>query len=207
MGPDTPYYAANGDIMNYPPSNTEDLAPHVQYQWQFFGAFIGPNVTGARFDFTASAMSANDCAAYSDGRPCWDPSDGASINSSSINRYVEWLHLFNQTSGVRWVLHQLPMGNSQHRNVPFDGTARSGYQDNKAEYLFQYESPASPAIRAMHLRNFTNAGVIAMLFGSSDDGMQPGTDLWTDGQPFLSTHVQALHEAGGIPIGRVCVTP
>jgi hypothetical protein len=199
MGPDTPYYAANGDIMNWP--DTASLQSHVDYQWKFFGPLgVGDNATGARFDFSASCPMAADCAYYTDGRPCWDPSDAASISKPSINRYVEWLRLYNQTSGARWVLHQVPIGNSQHRNVPYDGSARSGYKDNKVEYLLQSESPASPAIRTQHLTNFANAGVVGILFGFSDDGDTPTTDLWTDNQPFLRTHVAAINNSGGFTI-------
>ena len=202
MGPDTPYYAAQGDIMNFAPSDTQALQPHVDYQWQFFGSFVGANATGDRFDFSASCPSASDCAAYTDGRVCWNPADSASVNTPSINRYIQWLSLYNKTSGVNWLLHQVPLGNSQNRNVSFDGSARSGYKDNKAEYLFQVESPASTAIRDQHMTNFANAGVMGMLFGSSDDGDTPATDLWTDNQPFLKTHVQLLQSAGGFAIGR-----
>ncbi|HEY4014210.1 MAG TPA: hypothetical protein VGM06_12785 [Polyangiaceae bacterium] len=206
MGPDTPYYAAQGDIMNFAPTDTAALAPHVAFQWTFFGSFVGANATGDRFDFTASCPDASDCAAYTDGRPCWDPSDTASVNTPSVNRYIQWLSLFNQTSGVNWLLHQVPLGNSQHKNVPFDGSARSGYQDNKAEYLFQVESPASTAIRDQHVTNFANAGVIGMLFGSSDDGDTPATDLWKDNLPFLKTHVALLNNAPatGFAISRSC---
>jgi hypothetical protein len=206
MGPDTPYYAANGDIMNFPPADTDNMAPHVAFAWSFFGSFVGPNATGDRFDFTASCPDASDCAAYTDGRPCWDPSDTASVNTPSINRYLQWLSLFNKTSGVNWMLHQVPLGNSQHRDVPFDGTARSGYQDNKAEYLFQVESPASTTIRDQHMTNFANAGVIGILFGSSDDGDTPATDLWKDNQPFLKTHVALLNNSPntGFAIARYC---
>jgi hypothetical protein len=200
MGPDTPYYAANGDIMNFGPSDTDDLQSHVDYQWKFFGPFVGPNATGERFDFSASCPDAADCASYTDGRPCWDPSDSASVNTPSVNRYLEWLKLYNQTSGLRWVLHQVPLGNSQHRNVPYDGTARSGYKDNKAEYMFQVEMPASMAIRDQHLANFANAGVISVLFGSSDDGDTPSTDLWKDNMPFLKTHVALVNNGGGFAI-------
>jgi hypothetical protein len=204
LGPDTPYYAAQGDIMNFPPAvNDPNLQSHVDFQWKFFSALgVGANATGDRFDFTASCPDSADCAAYTDGRPCWDPSDTASVNTPSINRYIEWLHLFNQTSGVRWVIHQIPLGNSQHRNVPYDGTADSGYRDNRAEYLFQYESPASNAIRDQHLGNFADAGVIALLFGSSDDGDTPWTDIWKDGKPFLATHVAAVNNGGGFAIAR-----
>jgi hypothetical protein len=209
MGPDTPYYAAQGDIMNFAPSDTDPLLSHVDYQWAFFGSFVGPNATGDRFDFTASCPMAADCASYNDGRPCWDPSDSAPIDTPSINRYIFWLRYFNHVSGTRWILHQMPLGNSQHRNVPFDGSPRSGYKDNKAEYLFQVESPASPALRDLHMTKFATAGVIGILFGSSDDGDTPATDLWKDNQPFLNTHVALVNNAGGFAIGSwgTCLEP
>jgi MYXO-CTERM domain-containing protein len=200
MGPDTAYWAAQGDIMNFAPSDSDDLQSHVDFQWQFFGSFVGPNQTGDRFDFSASCPDANDCKAYTDGHPCWDPSDTASVDTPSINRYLQWLHLYNQKSGTRWLLTQTPIGNSQHRNVPFDGTARSGYGDNRAEYLFQVESPASTTIRDTHLANFANSGVLGIWFGSSDDGDTPATDLWKDNQPFLKTHVALVNNSGGFAI-------
>jgi MYXO-CTERM domain-containing protein len=186
--------------MNFAPSDSEDLQSHVNYQWKFFGSFVGPNQTGERFDFSASCPDANDCKAYTDGHPCWDPSDSASVNTPSINRYLQWLHLYNQTSGTRWLLTQVGIGNSQHRNVTFDGTPRSGYGDVKAEYLFQVESPASTSIRDAHLANFANAGVMAMWFGNSDDGDSPATDLWKDNQPFMKTHVALVNNSGGFAI-------
>jgi MYXO-CTERM domain-containing protein len=201
LGPDMAYWASGGDIMNFPPSDTQDLQSFVDHQWQFFGSFVGPNQTGDRFDFSVSCPDSADCKSYTDGRPCWDPSDTASVNTPSINRYIQWLHLYNQKSGTRWLLTQVPLGNSQHRNVPFDGTARSGYGDNKAEYLFQVESPASTTIRDTHLANFANAGVWAIWFGSSDDGDTPSTDLWKDNQPFLNTHVKLVNNSGGFAIG------
>jgi hypothetical protein len=209
MGPDTPYYAANGDIMNYPPSDTDALASHVSYLYSFFGPFgVGANTTGTTFDFSASCPRAADEGYYidpgspaADGRDAWSTSDSASVNSPSINRYVGFLDAYHQTSGRPWLLHQVPIGNSQNSNTTYSSsTARSGYKDILVEYLFQYESPASAAIRTQHLANFANAGVIGMMFGFSDDGDAPTNDLWTDGNPFFSTHVDALVKAGGFAL-------
>jgi hypothetical protein len=206
MGPDTPYYAASGDIMNFPPSDTDALPSHVSYLWSFFGPFgVGTNATGTTFDFSASCPRAADEDYYTasgspanDGRDAWSNSDTASVNTPSINRYASFLSLYHQTSGRPWILHQVPIGNSQHTNTTYSGsTARSGYKDMLAEYFFQYESPASPAIRSQHLGAFANAGVIGMLFGFSDDGDMPTNDLWLDNKPFFSTHVDALVKAGG----------
>ncbi len=202
MGPDTPYYAANGDIMNWPPSDTDPLASHVSYQWSFFSVLgVGANQTGDHFDFSASCPRAADQDAYSDGRDKWSSSDTASVNSPGITRYLEWLRLYSQTSGVPWILHQVPIGNSQHLNTAWSAsTPRSGYRDVLVEYLFQYESPSSTALRATHVGNFAHAGVVGLLFGFSDDGDMPTNDLWKDNQPFFNTHVAAFLQAGGYPL-------
>ncbi len=201
MGPDTPYYAANGDIMNFGPQDTDPLQPHVDYQWSFFGALgVGENATGDRFDFSASCPRDADQDYEMDGRDKWDPSDTASVNKPSINRYAEWLRLYHVTSGRPWVLHQVPIGNSQMTDTAWDKSkSRSGYKDILVEYLFQYEDPASADTRTAHVGQFANAGVIAMLFGFSNDGVQPTNDLWKDNQPFFNTHVKAFLDAGGYP--------
>jgi hypothetical protein len=202
MGPDTPYYAANGDIMNWGPQDTEDLAPHVAYAWSFFGALgVGENQTGDRFDFSASCPRDADQDYEMDGRDTWDASDAASVNAPSINRYVEWLRLYHETSGRPWVLHQVPIGNSQMADTAYSASnPRSGYKDILVEYLFQYEAPASPDLRTAHLGHFADAGVLALLFGFSNDGVQPTNDLWKDDQPFFDTHVKAFLAAGGYPL-------
>jgi hypothetical protein len=201
MGPDTPYYAANGDIMNFGPQDTDPLQPHVDYQWSFFGALgVGENATGDRFDFSASCPRDADQDYEMDGRDKWDPSDTASVNKPSINRYAEWLRLYHVTSGRPWVLHQVPIGNSQMTDTAWDkNKSRSGYKDILVEYLFQYEDPASADTRTAHVGQFVDAGVIAMLFGFSNDGVQPTNDLWKDNQPFFNTHVKAFLDAGGYP--------
>jgi hypothetical protein len=209
MGLDTPYYAAQGDIMNFPPSDTDPLASHVNYLYSFFGPLgDGANQTGTTFDFQAGCPRAADQGVYvdpsssgNDGRDAWSNSDTASVNSPSINRYVSFLQLFHQKSGRPWMLHQVPIGNSQHTDTNWSAnTARSGYRDILVEYLFQYEAPASTALRTQHVGNFANAGVIGMLFGFSDDGDMPTNDLWLDNQPFFRTHVNAFATAGGYPL-------
>jgi hypothetical protein len=201
MGPDTPYYAANGDIMNFGPQDTDPLQPHVDYQWSFFGALgVGENATGDRFDFSASCPRDADQDYEMDGRDKWDASDTASVNEPSINRYAEWLRLYHVTSGRPWVLHQVPIGNSQMTDTAWSSSkSRSGYKDILVEYLFQYEAPASPDTRTAHVGQFVDAGVIAMLFGFSNDGVQPTNDLWKDDQPFFNTHVKAFLADGGYP--------
>jgi hypothetical protein len=89
VGPNTPYYAAMGDIMNFPPSDTDPLAWHVDYLYSCFGPFgMGSNQTGTMFDFSAGAPRAVHQDGYTvmssrgyDGRDAWSTSDTASVNS------------------------------------------------------------------------------------------------------------------------------
>lgn len=210
LAPDIPAYAANGDILN---GDNTDLGPHVDYQMKFFGPFgFADNVTGARFDLAASNPLSGDADYYrlvgGDSGRWWDASDTASVNSKSFNRYAEWLHLFNQASGSRWILHQVPVGNSNMLNVDSDCksptdkcTPRTGYKDNRAEYFLNYDPPSSTAIRDQHLAKFADAGLIGLLFGAGDGGSTtPYNDTWTDGQPFLKSRVGELFGVGGFAI-------
>ena len=210
IGPDVPAYAANGDILN---GDNTPLQPHVDYQMSFFGPFgLLDNATGARFDFTASNPLSGDADYYrlvgGDAGRWWDASDTASVNSKSFNRYAEWLRLFNQASGRRWILHQVPVGNSNMLDVNSDCgsptdtcTPRTGYKDNRPEYFLNTDAPSSTAIRDQHLAKFAAAGVIGLLFGAGDGGSTtPYNDTWTDGQLFLKSRVKALVTAGGVPI-------
>ena len=210
IGPDVPAYAANGDILN---GDNSDLQAHVDYQMKFFSPFgLGTNVTGDRFDFQASNPLSGDADYYrivgGDSGRMWDASDAASVNSKSFNRYAEWLRLFNQASGRRWMLHQVPVGNSNMLNVDSDCgaptdkcTPRTGYKDNRPEYFFNYDAPSSKTIRDQHLAKFADAGVIGLLFGAGDGGSTtPYNDTWTDGQLFLKSRAGAVLSAGGFGI-------
>jgi hypothetical protein len=210
IGPDVPAYAANGDILN---GDNSDLQAHVDYQMKFFQPFgLGANATGDRFDFQASNPLSGDADYYrivgGDSGRWWDASDTASVNSKSFNRYAEWLRLFNQAAGRRWILHQIPVGNANMLNVDSDCgsatdkcTPRTGYKDNRPEYFFNYDAPSSKAIRDQHLAKFANAGVIGLLFGAGDGGSTtPYNDTWTDGQLFLKSRVGAVLSAGGFAI-------
>lgn len=212
MGPDVPAYEANGDIMH---GDNSTLQPHVDFQSKFFLPFgLGENVTGDRFDFAASNPLSADADYYrlvnGDSSRWWDASDSAPVNSLSFNRYAEWLRLFNQATGVRWVLHQLPIGNSNNLNTasdcdnPTDAcTPRTGYKDNRPEYFLNYDAPSSKTIRDAHLAKFADAGVFALLFGGTEGGSTTSyNDTWTDGKLFLKSRVEQLvaDTNGGFPI-------
>ena len=122
------------------------------------------------------------------------PSDTASISSRSFNRYAEWLRLWNVKAQKRWVLWQIPLGNSNHLNVYNNGAARQGYKDNRPEYFFGANSAA-------HLQKFANAGVVGLFFGAGASGMSSYTnDVYTDGQLFMKSRAGAFLNAGGFPI-------
>src|SRR5262249_36557545 len=126
---------------------------------------------------------------------------------------LEWLRRFNQTSQTRWILHQVPLGNSNMLDVPSDCatptgkcTPRAGYKDNRVEYMLNYDSPASKAIRDAHLGKLADAGVISIWFGAGAGGSTtPSNDTWTDGQPFLKSRFKQLladTNGGGFAIAR-----
>ena len=123
----------------------------------------------------------------------WDASDSASINSKSFNRYAEWLRLWNVKAAKRWVLWQIPLGNSNHRNVANDGSARAGYKDNRPEYFFGNGTA--------HMAKFADAGVIGLLFGAGAGGQSSyQNDNYTDGQLFMKSRAGAILNAGGVTL-------
>ena len=134
-------------------------------------AFLAPfglasNVTGATWDVLVGDPLDRDSDYYKlvqVQNRWWDASDSASINSMSFNRYAEWVRLWNVKAQRRWVLWQIPLGNSNHRDVSNDGTARAGYKDNRPEYFFLNGTA--------HMAKFANNGVISLLFGAGASGM------------------------------------
>jgi len=81
------------------------------------------------------------------------------------------------------VLWQIPIGNSNHLNVTNNGGAREGYKDNRVEYFLGQGG-------LVHVRQFADAGVIALLFGAGASGVSSyGNDIFTDGQSLIKTVV------------------
>src|SRR6185436_9714608 len=115
------------------------------------------------------------------------------ISSRSFNRYAEWLRLWNQKAKRRWVLWQIPLGNSNHRNVNNNGGQREGYKDNRPEYFF--------ASGTAHLARFAESGVVSLLFGAGAGGVSSyQNDTYTDGQLFMKSRAGAFLNGGGLPI-------
>ena len=197
VGPDVPIWAT-GDISYYQVGDA--LQPHVDKQYAFLSALgLGANATGATFDFTAADPldADSDWWKVLHGQDkWWDTSDTAAITTKSFNRYAEWLRLFNRKSQRRWILWQVPCGNSNHLNVNNGGNPREGYKDNRPEYFFGTSRDA-------HLTKFAEAGVFALLFGMGEAGVASYTnDTYTDGQLFLKSRAGGMLNAGGFPIAR-----
>ena len=112
----------------------------------------------------------------------------------SFNRYAEWLRLWNVKAGKRWVLWQIPLGNSNHLNVANDGSARAGLQGQPPRVLLRRRAPRTSA-------KFADAGVIALLFGAGAGGQSSyQNDTYTDGQLFMKSRAGAFLNAGGVTL-------
>jgi hypothetical protein len=180
-------------------SVADPLQPEVDKAYAFLSKLgLATNVTGQTFDVLVGDPLDRDSDYYRLNQGVdrwWDASDGAPIGSKSFNRYAEWLRLWNVKAQKRWVLWQIPLGNSNHLNVANTGNPREGYKDNRPEYFFAGDDS--------HLRKFADAGVIGLLFGAGATGQSMfQNDIYSDGQPFMKTHAGAFLKAGGLPIAR-----
>lgn len=187
---------ASGQDIAYSNVSTA-LQPEVDKVYQFLAPFgLASNVTGSSYDFLVGDPLDRDSDYYKlvlGQDRWWDASDSASISSKSFNRYAEWLRLWNAKSQKRWVLWQVPLGNSNHLNVANTGKPREGYRDNRPEYFFLNGTS--------HLSKFADVGVIALLFGGGATGMSAyENDTYTDGQLFMKSRAGAFLNAGGLPL-------
>jgi hypothetical protein len=173
------------------------LQPEVDEAYAFLARLgLAANPTGVTYDVLVGDPLDRDSDFYRLTRSqdrWWDADDDAAIDTRSFNRYAEWLRLWNRTAGLRWVLWQIPLGNSNHLNVYNNGGPREGYQDNRPEYFFGSGDA--------HLRKFADAGVIALLFGPGAGGQSFYTnDYYTDGQLFMQSRAGDFLSAGGLPV-------
>jgi hypothetical protein len=188
-------WATGQDIAYF--STAIPLQPEVDKAYAFLSKLgLAANTTGQTYDVLVGDPLDRDSDYYrlnQNQDRWWDASDSAPITSKSFNRYAEWLRLWNQTSGLRWVLWQIPVGNSNHLNVPNTGQPRGGYKDNRPEYFFAGSTD--------HLRKFADSGVIALLFGAGATGQSMyQNDQYTDGQLFMKSRAGAFLSGGGLPI-------
>lgn len=189
-------WASGKDIVHY--SVSDSLQPEVDKVYNFLAPLgLGANVTGATYDLLVGDPLDRDADFYrltQGNNVWWDAADNAPIASRSFNRYAEWLRLWNVKAGKRWVLWQIPVGNSNHANVYNNGGPREGYRDNRPEYFFGNDSRA-------HLEKFASSGVVGLLFGAGASGQSSyQNDIYTDGRPFLRWHVNDFLITGGLPL-------
>ncbi|HEX2877141.1 MAG TPA: PA14 domain-containing protein [Polyangiaceae bacterium] len=188
-------WASGKDIAAF--SVTDALQPEVDKVYGFLAPFgLAANVTGQQFDVLVGDPLDRDADFYrltQNSNRWWDASDTASISSRSFNRYAEWLRLWNVKAQKRWVLWQIPLGNSNSKNVYNNGGAAEGYKDNRPEYFF--------GSGTAHIEKFAETGVIALLFGAGAGGQSTYTnDPYTDGQLFMKSRAGAIVNAGGVPL-------
>jgi hypothetical protein len=155
-------WASGQDIANGNPS--ANIQSAVDSAYNFLAPLgVAKNQTGYQYDVLVGDPSDRDADFYKltqgNGAHWWDTSAGASTSSLSFNRYAEWLRLWRQKAKMRWVLWQIPCGNSQSPN-----NATGGYKDNRPEYFFG---------AAANRQKFVDAGVVALLFGAGE-GQQTG---------------------------------
>jgi hypothetical protein len=196
-------WASGKDIVHY--SVTDPLQPEVDKVYAFLAPLgLAANRTGATFDFLVGDPLDRDADFYrltQGSDRWWDAADNASINSRSFNRYAEWLRLWNAKSSKRWLLWQIPIGNSNHLNAYNNGASRQGYKDNRPEYFFGANSKT-------HLEKFASSGVFGLLFGAGAGGQSSyQNDTYTDGQLFLKSRAGSFLKAGGLAIPGGSSTP
>lgn len=201
MGIHVSAWASQKDIM----FNSENipLQPEVDKVYNFLKPFglNKDNSIQQEFDFLVSDPLDRDADYYVNvkNQNRWlNTSEYASIDSKSFNRYAEWLRLWNEKSGKKWILWQIPLGNSNHLNIPnTNSNPRAGYKDNRPEYFFGDNG-------ICHCKKFAESGVYALLFGRGE-GTQSNyiNDYYTDGELFMKTRVKNnYYDKGGISIQR-----
>lgn len=165
------------------------LQPEVDRVWAFLGPMgLAANVTGDTYDLLSQHVADSDFD-YSkvvlNKDLWWDASDAASASTRSFTRYVTWLGLWNRRTARRWVLWEIPVGNSNHLNVDNVGQARGGYRDNRVEWIFDVAG-------APHRRTLAQAGVLMLLCGlATNTQASVKNDFDSDGDLFMKTHAGA----------------
>jgi hypothetical protein len=196
LAPAVEVWAGGTDIAYY--NVTGSLAADADRDVAFLRPMgFAPNVTGGTWDLLANASTDNDAdydllVNMTERR--FDDGDAAPIGSRSFNRYAAWLSLVNRGLGRRWLLYQMPAGNSNNLDVPNTGNPREGYKDNHAEYFLGAQGDE-------HRRLFARAGAAGLLFGGAGgDQASYKNDVYGDGQLFIQSRAGAYLRAGGLPL-------
>jgi hypothetical protein len=195
-------WASGKDVASY--SVTDALGPEVDKVYNFLApAGLAANATGQSYDLLVGDPLDRDADYYrvtQSSDRWWDASDTASVSSRSFNRYAEWLRLWNEKAQKRWVLWQIPLGNSNHKNVWNGGGSAEGYKDNRPEYFF--------GSGTAHIGKFADVGVIGLLFGAGAGGQSGYTnDQYSDGKLFMKSRAGAIVNAGGVPLATTTTPP
>jgi len=187
-------------------SQTVPLQPEIDKVYDFLLPFglNKINVVGQEFDFLVTDPLDRDADFYrltQNQNRWWNTSDSAPINSTSFNRHIEFLRLFNLKAGKKWILWQIPLGNSNSKNVDNsnNNVAAEGYKDNRPEYFF-----GDDGLGMCHCRKYSEAGTYALLFGRGE-GRQTNyvNDVYNDGQLFMQTRVKKnYYDLGGLALNR-----
>jgi hypothetical protein len=189
-------WSSGSDISN---SAGLEIDAAVTKGYQFHSALgLGSNITGDTYDVLVGDPSDRDANYYQlvemKGGHWWLTEDTAPTYNPSFNRYAQWLHLWNLASQKRWVLWQIPLGNSNHLDVANTGKPREGYKDNRVEFFLGPDY-------AKHDPLFTQAGVVALYFGAGRGDQSSYTnDIFTDGQPYLKSRAAAYYKQGPVAL-------
>ena len=97
---------------------TDALSPEVDKVYAFLSPLgLAANPTGQTWDLLVGDPLDRDSDYYT-ARPgqnrWWDAATPRRSSRRSFNRYAEWLRLWNVKAAKRWVLWQIPLGNSNH---------------------------------------------------------------------------------------------
>jgi putative cell wall-binding protein len=124
--------------------------------------------TGASFDVAFTDLADRDAAfkqyVYGDGGASW-------LDAGDYRRSAVYIGTFGGETGLRTVLWQLPYGNTKMRAM---NNTWNHYQDNKVETILGQPDRAQ-------LRAYTDAGVVAYLFGPGAGGTTCACDWAGDG--------------------------
>ena len=147
----------------------------------------------ARFDATFTELTDRD-AGYAQVVNGQGP--GAWWSAVDFNHDLRFLRDYHRQVSLPIVMWQIPLGNTVSpivNNTPFH------YKDNKVQWLLGAGNGA-------HLRSFTRAGGVALLFGG---GQSQDTDVGAasgDGRPddggYFAARARAYYAAGTLPLAR-----
>jgi hypothetical protein len=151
-----------------------DVTPLAQATGHFLGtAGIFNNPAGlSHWDLIFADPSDRDAdwyrLVYGDGGAHWW--DATDTTFPNFARYRTWLAALNASTGLRLMLWQIPIGNTQMRS---ENNTTGHYQDNRSVYFLGGTAP--------HLPEFINAGVIGLLWGAGLGTCTINTDAQGDG--------------------------